>query len=303
MDRIECMKSFARTVETGSFSAVAREMETTQPTISKQIAALEEFLDVQLLTRSTRSLRLTEEGERFYEHCQRVLEAIAEAEASVGLRVNPSGTLRVNCPVSFGQLMVMPHIKTFLELYPDIKVDLTMTDQFIDLVEDGVDVAIRIGNVEDTSLITHRIGVTRRITVGAASYFDRAGEPQTPNDLISHNCIVYTRLTTGNEWHFQGKEGTIKVKVNGNFRVNNSAGIREAVLSGLGIAVSPVWLFGDLVNTNALKVVLKDYQPTTLPIFAVYRRGRFIPAKVRCFVDFLASEFKLNPWVSDYGIS
>ena len=157
MDRIECMKSFVRTVETGSFSAVAREMETTQPTISKQIAALEEYIDVQLLVRSTRNLRLTDEGERFYDHCRQVLEAVAEAEASVGRRLNPSGVLRVNCPVSFGQLMIVPRIKAFVERYSDIKIDLTMTDSFIDLVEEGVDVAIRIGNVQDTSLTLPRL--------------------------------------------------------------------------------------------------------------------------------------------------
>lgn len=301
MDRIECMRSFVRTVETGSFSAVAREMETTQPTISKQIAALEEYLDVQLLVRSTRSLRLTDEGERFYEHCRQVLEAVAEAEASVGRRLNPSGILRVNCPVSFGQLMVVPQLKAFLERYPNIKVDLTMTDSFIDLVEEGVDVAIRIGNMQDTSVISQRIGTTRRVTVGATTYFEQAGEPQTPFDLIHHNCIVYTRLSTGSEWHFQGAEGMIKVNVSGNFQANNSTAVREAVLSGLGIAVSSIWLFGDMVNTKMLKVILTDYQPTPLPIYAVHRRGRFIPAKVRCFIDFLASEFQINPWVSDYG--
>lgn len=265
MDRIACMKSFVRTVETGSFSAVAREMETTQPTISKQIAALEEYLDVQLLIRSTRSLSLTDEGTRFYEHCQRVLEAMAEAEASVGRRHLPSGILRVNCPVSFGQLQVVPRIKAFLDRYPDIKVDLMMTDRFVDLVEEGVDLAIRIGNVQDTSLISRRIGITRRVSVGFVSYFEKAGEPQTPEDLIHHNCIVYTRLATGNEWHFQGPQGLVKVNVQGNFQANNSTAVREAVLSGLGIVVSPIWLFGDAVNQGALKVVLKEYQPTPLP--------------------------------------
>lgn len=301
MDRIECMKSFVRTVETGSFSAVARSMETTQPTISKQIAALEEYLDVQLLVRSTRSVRLTDEGERFYEHCRQVLEAVAEAEASVGKRINPSGLLRVNCPVSFGHFMIMPLMKNFFTRYPEIKIDLTMSDQFIDLVEAGVDIGIRIGNFQDTALISQRIGTNRRITVGANSYFECYGEPHKPEDLINHNCIVYTPLKTGNEWHFQSQEGTIKVKVNGNFQANNSTAIREAVLSGIGIAVSPSWLFGDTIREGILKVILQNYQPISLPIHAVYRRSRFTPAKVKCFVDFLKAEFKINPWVSDYG--
>ncbi|BCL34502.1 LysR family transcriptional regulator [Nostoc sp. MS1] len=297
------MKTFVRTVETGSFSAVAKELNTTQPTISKQIAALEEYLDVQLLVRSTRTLSLTDEGSRFYEHCQRVLEAVTEAESSVGQRQKPGGVLRVGCPVAFGQLQVVPRLKAFLERYPNIKLDLMMTDHFVDLIEEGLDLAIRIGKVEDTSLITQRIGITRRVTIGHQSYFERTGEPQTPQDLVKHNCIVYTRLATGNEWYFQGTQGVIQVTVNGNFQANNSAAIREAVLAGLGIAVSPVWLFGDALHGSNLKIILKDYQPVPLPIHAVYRRGRFVPAKVRCFIDFLANEFRLDPWVSDYGQS
>jgi DNA-binding transcriptional LysR family regulator len=311
MDRLDCMQSFVRVVETGSFSAVARELNTTQPTISKQIAALEDYLDVQLLTRSTRKLQLTQAGERFFEHCQGVLDAAAAAEASVGQRQNPVGTLRVSCPVAFGQHQIMPYVKGFLERYPDIKLDLILSDRFVDLVEEGTDLAIRIGQVNDPTLIAHRIGMTRRVTVAAESYFrDSASgtrsnhpEPQTPEELVNYNCIVYTRLATGNEWHFQRPTGeTIKVIVNGNLQVDNSIAIREAVLSGVGIAVCPVWLFGELIHSAQLKVILKDYQPTPLPIHAIYRRGRFVSVKVRCFIDYLLHEFQLNPWVSDYGI-
>jgi DNA-binding transcriptional LysR family regulator len=300
MDRLDCMQSFVRVVETGSFSAVARELNTTQPTISKQISALEEYLDVQLLTRSTRKLQLTQEGERFFEHCQEVLDAAAAAVASVGQRRKPVGTLRVSCPVMFGQHQLMPYIKDFLERYPDIKVDLTLSDRFIDLVEDGTDLAIRIGQVNDPGLITHRIGITRRVTIGARTYFRKHPAPQTPEELINHNCIVYTRLATGNEWYFQKPTGdTIQVIVKGNLQVDNSTAVREAVLSGIGIAVCPVWLFGDLLQSDSLSIVLKGYQPVPLPIYAVYRRGRFIPMKVRCLIEYLTTEFKLNPWVSD----
>ncbi|MBI4785416.1 MAG: LysR family transcriptional regulator [Oscillatoriophycideae cyanobacterium NC_groundwater_1537_Pr4_S-0.65um_50_18] len=301
MDRIECLQTFVRVVEVGSFSAVARELETTQPTISKQIAALEEHLGVQLLRRSTRSLNLTDEGAQFYQHCQQVLEVMAEAEASVGRQQKPSGLLRVSCPISFGQFQIVPRLKKFLDRYPDIKIDLTMADHFINLVEEGVDLSIRIGNVQDTSLISQQIGVTRRVAIAAVSYFEQASEPQTPDDLLHHNCIVYTPLATGNEWHFQKDQKVIKVAVKGNLRADNSTAIREAVLSGLGIAVSPIWLFVDILDQGELKVVLKDYEPTLLPIYAIHSRGRFRPAKVHCFIDFLAAEFKHNPYLSDYG--
>ncbi|MGQ4646371.1 LysR substrate-binding domain-containing protein [Lyngbya aestuarii] len=303
MDRIACMKSFVRTVETGSFSAVARELETTQPTISKQIAALEEYLDVQLLTRSTRSLNLTDDGEHFYDHCQRVLEAVAEAEASVGRRKRPSGLLRVSCPVSFGQFQIMPRLKAFIDAYPEIKIDLMMKDCFVDLVEEGVDLAIRIGQAKDTSLISHQIGTTRRVTVASKAYFQQAGEPQKPEDLTEQNCIVYTPLSTGNEWHFQARNGLAKIKVTGNFKTDSSVAIRQAVLSGIGIAVAPVWLFSDEFHRGTLQVVLQEYQPTPLPICAVYKRSRFQSAKVSCFIDFLADEFRVDPWVSDFGQS
>lgn len=302
MDRLDCMQSFVRVVEIGSFSAVARELNTTQPTISKQIAALEEYLDVQLLTRSTRKLQLTQAGERFFGHCQEVLEAAAAAEASVGQRQQPVGTLRVNCPVAFGQHQIMPYVKGFLGRYPDIKLDLRFSDRFVDLVEDGTDVAIRIGQINDPMLIAQRIGLTRRVTVAAKSYFCDRPEPQTPEDLVKHNCIVYTRLTTGNEWHFQNPTGgTVQVIVNGNLQVDNSTAIREAVLSGLGVAVCPVWLFGELLSSHSLRVILTEYQPIPLPIHAVYRRGRFVSAKVRCLIEHLRTEFTLNPWLSDYG--
>jgi DNA-binding transcriptional LysR family regulator len=309
MDRLDCIQSFVRVVETGSFSAVARELNTTQPTISKQIAALEDYLDVQLLTRSTRKLQLTEQGEHFFEHCQGLLDAAAAAEASVGQRQKLVGTLRISCPVSFGQHQVMPYMKGFLERYPEIRLDLTLNDRVTDLVEEGTDLAIRIGQVSDPALIAYRIGITRRITVAATSYFRNSSgtlcehpEPRTPEELVNHNCIVYTRLATGNEWHFQRPTGgTTQVVVKGNFQTDSSTAIREAVLAGIGIAVCPVWLLGELLESDSLSVILQDYQPIPLPIHAVYRRGRFISAKVRCFIEYLADQFKLNPWVSDDG--
>jgi DNA-binding transcriptional LysR family regulator len=158
-------------------------------------------------------------------------------------------------------------------------------------------------NCQIDSLISHRIGMTRRITVGAIEYFARWGEPQRRADLANHQCIVFTPLTTGNEWRFQSPQGELKVIVQGKFRTNNSIAIREAVLAGLGVAVSPIWLFGDGMNQNLLKVVLHDYQPMTLAIHAVYRRGRFQSAKVHSLIDFLREEFKIDPWVSDYGQS
>ncbi|MEG4318302.1 MULTISPECIES: LysR family transcriptional regulator [unclassified Microcoleus] len=291
------MQTFVRAIEMKSFSAVAREQQTTQPTISKQIAALEKYLGVQLLTRSTTNLSLTEEGKKYYQYCQQILETVAEAEASLKEKERATGILRLGCPVLFGQMQIVPRLKAFMKRYPDVKIDLMMADHFVDIVENGLDLLIRIGNHLDSSLISHRIGTTRRVTVATTGYFEQAGEPQTPDDLVDHDCIVYTHLSTGNEWHFLGTDGTIKVRVGGCFQTNSSVAIRAAVLSGLGVAVAPVWMFGDEIYRGDLKVVLQDYQPTPLPIYAVYRRSRFYPAKIMSFIDFLAEEFKLDAWV------
>ncbi|MEG3840291.1 LysR family transcriptional regulator [Microcoleus sp. herbarium14] len=295
------MQSFVRAIEMNSFSAVAREQQTTQPTISKQIAALEKYLGVQLLTRSTTHLSLTEEGKKYYQYCQQILETVAEAEASLTGKERATGILRLGCPVLFGEMQIVPRLKAFMKRYPDVKIELMMADRFVDIVEDGLDLLIRIGNHLDSSMIGHRIGTTRRVTVATTGYFEQAGEPKEPDDLVDHDCIVYTHLATGNEWHFQGTDGNIKVRVGGCFKTNSSVAIRAAVLSGLGIAVAPVWMFGDEIYRGDLKVVLEDYQPTPLQIQAVYRRSRFYPAKITCFIDFLAAEFKLDPWVSDDG--
>uniref|UniRef100_B8HL46 Transcriptional regulator, LysR family n=1 Tax=Cyanothece sp. (strain PCC 7425 / ATCC 29141) TaxID=395961 RepID=B8HL46_CYAP4 len=292
LDLISCLKSFVRTVEMGSFSAVARELGTTQPTISKQIAALEAYLDVQLLVRSTRKVSLTDEGLRFYEHCQFVLAALSEAESSVGKRQNPSGRLRINCSVAFGQMQVLPRLKRFLDRYPQIQIDLTMADHFIDLVEEGMDLAIRIGRFVDPSLMAQPIGVSRFVTVAAVDYLEKFGQPQVPTDLLQHNCIVYTRQSTGNVWQY----GDTSVTVQGNLQVNNSIALREAVLAGIGIGTSPIWAFSEELQKRSVKLVLADYEPEPLPIQVVYRRGRFQAAKLKCFIDFLINEFKSEPF-------
>ena len=222
MDRIDCMKSFVRAIEINSFSAVAREQQTTQSKISKQIAALEKHLGVQLLTRSTTNLKLTEEGKKYYKYCQQILEAIAEAEANLTEKERPTGILHIGCPVLFGQMQIVPRLQSFMNRFPDIKIDLMMTDHFVDIVESGLDLIIRIGNHGDKDLISHQIGVTRRVTIATKKYFQNAGNPITPDDLTKHNCIVYTNLTTVNEWHFQGSEGATRVTVEGRFQTNSS---------------------------------------------------------------------------------
>jgi len=293
MDLLSGMRLFARVVETGGFTTVARESRTSQPTISRTIAALEAHLGVRLLNRSSRALTLTDDGKQFYQRARAALEAVAEAEGSVGRRRGePSGLLRLGTPVAFGRLHVTPLIPKFLERHPNVGVELVMNDGFVDLVGEGLDLAVRVGNLADPSLVARPIGMTRRVTVAASSYLDRCGVPSTPADLAQHDCVIYTRLATGQRWHFESSDGPVQVDVHGRFSADNSEAVREAVIGGAGIAVLPVWLFRDEVDRGLVRLILEQFEPTPLPIHAVYPSRRLLSAKVRAMIDFLAVEFR-----------
>lgn len=293
------MRLFVRVVETESFTAVARETGQGQPSISKSIGRLEEHLGVRLLNRTTRTLSLTDDGHGYYQHCRRILDDLDEAEAQMGRRRStPSGLVRLGTPVVFGRLHVVPRLKRFLELYPQVSVELIMGDRFADLVEEAIDLSVRIGNLADAALVGRRVGTTTRLTVATPDYFARNGVPQHPNDLAEHNCLVYTPSSTFDEWHFEGPDGPIRVKVKGNFRANNSEALREAVLEGIGIAVVPTWLLRCQDEQGLLRCVLKDYEPRRLPIQLVYPSRRHVPAKVRVLADFLTQEFQADPLIA-----
>ncbi len=303
MDLLSPMRTFVRVVEAGSFTAVATEQNTTQPTISRQIAALEEHLGARLLTRTTRALTLTDDGRAFYEHALRALEAVSEAEGVVGRRRGkPSGLLRLATPVVFGRLHIVPRLPAFLARFPDVSVEIIMSDSFADLVEQGIDVAIRVGEVTDPGLIAKRIGIVRRVTVAAPAYLKRHRAPTTPAELTDHDCIVYTRLATGNRWTFESSTGPTTVEVTGRFKADNSEAVREGVLGGLGVAVIPAFAFRDEIETDAVRVLLKDFEPRQLPMHAVYPSRRFVPLKVRAVIDHLADEFALDPRLSMHAV-
>lgn len=300
-DTLALYRAFARVVETGSFSAVARELGTSQPTVSRQVAELEERLGALLLRRTTRSLTVTDDGHVFYERARAVLDAAAEAEGAVGRRrAAPVGTLRLACPVVFGRLHIVPRLPRFQARYPAVRVDLSMNDGFTDLVEEGVDLAIRVGTVADPGLVARRIGTTRRVTLAAAGYLAGRTPPTRPDDLADHDCVVYTRLATGDRWEFSGPDGPIAVRVGGPFSVNNSEGVREGVIAGLGIGVLPTWHFPGGFAPLGLVELLRAFEPKPLPIAAVYPSRRLLSPRVRAMIDFLAHEFSLDPLLSSH---
>lgn len=296
-DIFQLFRTFVRTVEAGSFTAVARELNSSQPTVSRQIAVLEEHLGCLLFQRTTRALALTDDGRTFYEQARRTLEAAAEAESAVGRRKGkPFGVLRLACSGVFGRLHVIPRLPRFRALYPDVEIALHMTDGFTDLVEEGIDLAIRIGETKDPSLIARRVGATRRVVVATPDYVERHGAPQRPSDLTLHQCIVYDRLLTGATWTFASEDGPLIVPVSGPVHINNTEGVRAAVLEGLGIGYMPLWHFTDgEVEDGRLLELMRGFEPPVEPISVVYPSRRFLPLKVRAAIDFFADEFGRDP--------
>ncbi len=302
MDLLAALRTFIRVAESGSFSAVAREQGATQPAISRQIASLEEHFGSRLIQRTTRSLTLTEDGRDLLDHARQVLVSVEETEAAIGRRRNaPVGLVRMASPTTFGRLYLMPRIGRLLERYPELSLELCVSDSAADLVADGLDLAIRAGASGDTSLVARRIGATERNILVSEDYIAAHGDVAHPNDLARHACIIFTRGATPHEWEFAGPGGTALVQVDGRFLTDNLEAVREAVLAGLGYAVLPAWFFPDEISTGRVRRVLRDWQPPRVPIFAVYPSRRNLAPRTRAVIDFLVDEFRLDPVISSYG--
>lgn len=300
MDRLAGMQVFVRVVESGSFSAAARETNSTQSTISKQVAALEDHLGCLLLQRTTRSLTLTEDGRSFYDLSLNALDAVAQAESAVGRqRGQATGRLRLACAGVFGRLHVIPRLEAFMTRHPGIEIDLVMHDRFTDLIEEGIDLALRVGKVEDGHLIARQIGLSRRVVVATPAYLARYGTPLQPADLARHRCIVYGGLVGGPVWTFAGPEGPLSQPISGPIRVDNTEAVLAAALHGLGIANVPIWHFvqGE-IESGQVRVLLQAFEPAHHPISAVYPSRRHLAPKVRAAIDFFAAEFHIDPKLS-----
>lgn len=253
-------------------------------------------LSTRLLNRSTRKLSLTEPGAAYYERCKRIIDEVRDAEGTLGrLQASLAGTLHINSSITLGQMFLTPVLLKFQEQHPELAVELSLIDRFIDLVEEGVDVAIRIGRLTDSSLVARRLGQSRRLTVATPAYLAKYGTPKTPQDLRDHNCLLYSYLSTGNEWLFRGPDGEVRVKVSGNFKSNNGHALREALLAGVGIATTPDWLAHDRLAAGEIVPILQEFAPPPFEINAVYSSNRHVSAKVRTFIEFLQQEFRAVP--------
>lgn len=289
------LEIFARVVTAGNMSAAGREMGLSPAVVSKRISHLEQRLGARLFQRTTRQLTLTESGQGFYDRVVNILAGIEEAEAYVTRRNTiPRGTLKVTAPTAFGRMHIAPFLSDFLGRYPDINIDLDLSDSFVDIVGSGFDAAIRVAELADSSLVARKLAPNNRVICAAPSYLEKNGAPESLSDLTKHNCLAPRAQEV---WRLQGPEGSTTIRVHGNIRTNSTEVVREAVVTGLGIALRSTWDVGSELKSGQLKIVLPEYQESPrVAVYAVYPCRQYVPAKLRVFVDFLAAKFGPEPY-------
>lgn len=307
LDRVAGMEVFAKVAAIGSLSGAARALGMSQTMATKHMGALEDRLGVKLLHRTTRKITLNEAGRRYLESVERILSELLEADAMAAAeRMEVSGTLRVNAPVSFGVREIVPLLAELSDLHPALNVDLGLSDRTVDLVDEGWDVAIRIGRIEDQSLMARRIAPCRLLVTASPSYLAKRPAPKSISELGSHNCLGYTlsSMVGPDRWRF-GRDGSIIVPVTGNLHANNGDALVAAALAGQGMIYQPTFLVGDEVRAGRLVSLTLDQPLMELPgVFAIYASNRRPSAKVRAFIDFLAGKFSPAPrWDRDLPIS
>jgi DNA-binding transcriptional LysR family regulator len=298
MDRLTAIETFVRVSETQSFSEAARRLRSSKSAVSRQVAALEAELGVRLFHRTTRSLTMTEAGRSYFERASRILADLEEANLSVSqLQSSPRGRLRVNAPMSFGFLHLAPALPDFLFRYPEIEVDVTLNDRFVDLVDEGFDVAVRIGSLEDSSLVARKLAPIRRAVCASPTYLKARGVPASPDDLRTHDCLCNSNVPLSREWRFIAADGRPwPVEVRGRLSANNGDTLKVAALRGLGLVNLPTFIVGSDLQAASLVTVLDKFVAQDMTVNAVYPHSRHLSPKVRAFVDFLAERFGPRPY-------
>lgn len=298
MDKIDAMRALVKVVASGSYAEAARRLGLTRSAVSKGVMELEQALGARLLDRTTRRVTPTEAGLAYYERCVSILSQIEETEAQVSrLHDEPKGILKVNAPMSFGFLYLGKAIADFMIRFDDLKVELILTDRFVDPLEEGADVTLRIGTPADSSLIARRIAPGRLALVASPEYLAKHGTPESPADLIDHRCLSYGHTTSMQRWHLTDKGEPISIAIGACLSSNNGDVLRDAAVQGIGIANLPTFIVGDDIATGRLMSVLPENRPADLTIHALYAPNRYLAAKTRVFIDFLVDRFgKSPPW-------
>jgi len=298
MDRFHAIEAFAKVVETGSFARAADRLGVSVSSVSRHVSDLEAHLGARLLNRTTRRLSLTEPGRVFHERCVQLLADLEEAEASAGAgAIVPRGTLRLSCAVTFGERFIAPAVAAFMRKYPEIRIDIELSDRIVDLVDEGFDAALRIGAIGGPNLIGRRVGMTRLVCCASPGYIKEHGEPRSPEDLARHRCLLYQYAPQRDTWTFTDRAGdTRRVRVAGTVYANNGGFLAALAREGIGIAYEPDFIVGADVTAGRLTPVLRNFAPAASGINVVYASRRHLSAKVRAFADFLAARFADPAW-------
>jgi DNA-binding transcriptional LysR family regulator len=296
MDRFHALEMLIAVVEGGSFTAAAARLNVTRAAVSQGVKALEDRLGVQLLNRTTRRVSVTEEGRILHEKGRQILADYEEA-AAMASRVSgePRGVLKINAPMSFGTLHLSPALSEFIALHPRLRVQLSLTDRLVDLIEEGADIGLRIGVLEDSSLVARRIVTSRRVLCAAPDYLKRHGAPAHPNALVDHSCLHYGHQAAAANWRLTGPDGEHSVPVRGVLCANNGEVLRDAAIRGLGIALLPTFIVGGALQSGLLVSVLASYRPPDAGLYALYPHSRHVAARVRVFIDFMIARFGGRP--------
>jgi DNA-binding transcriptional LysR family regulator len=293
MDRLEAMSIFLAVVEAGSLSSAARRQKTPLATVSRKISELESHLQTKLFNRSTRKVVLTEAGSSYVVACKRILADVMEAErAASGEYAAATGGLTVTAPVGLGRAYLIPILAEFLKAYPEIDVELVLNDRIMSLPEEQIDVALRMGPLPDSSLMALRLGGIRRIFCASPTYLAARGTPRTPNDLVGHDCVSYPSLLSPDVWTFAGDESNLAVRVHSRLVVSNAEAACDAARAGIGITAAFSYLVESALKAGTLTTLLDEFQPPAWPVSLVYMAGRFLPIKLRAFLDFAAPRLK-----------
>ncbi|HEX2889973.1 LysR family transcriptional regulator [Vineibacter terrae] len=297
MDKLTCLRALTKVIQHGSFAAAARDMRLSRSAVSKYVIELEQALGVQLLNRTTRSASPTANGLAYYERCAAILADLDEADLAISsAQVEPRGTLRVNAPMSFGTLHLGRAIGAFMERYPTLQVQLILSDGFIDPVQEGFDVTLRIADLPSSSLIARKIAPAQRVLCASSGYLRQRGIPLHPRDLRAHDCLTYGYLATGNQWKLTGADGDHWIPIPWALCTNNAEVLRDAAIAGRGIALLPTFIAGADLQTGRLTTILADYKVPELSIYVLYPPTRHLSAKVRVFIDFLVERFAGRPY-------
>ena len=298
MDRFESMSTFIRVVEIGSISGTAEKVGVAKSVVSRRLKELEEFLGVELFHRTTRRMNLTDTGRAYYDRCVRILEDVTEAELATSQQHGElQGSLKVAMPLSFGLMHLGPAINEFLAAHPQIEFDLDFNDRNVDIMQEGFDLAIRIGKLQDSSLIARRLAAIEMMLCASPAYLERMGIPKSPEDLMNHQCLVYTLQTDIEDWQFLGTNNEIKnIKIPAILKSNNGEQLRDAALADLGVVLQPSFIVYKEIERGDLIPLLTEYRKPTLNTYAIYPQTRHLSQRVRAFVDFLAKRFDGVPY-------